>query len=316
MKQNPSMIRTMKKYIRLFLGVFVVTTFIGGCAQTPTENSSPSSHLSSQMKADYALDAIGIAESYSQQEIIDQIMFESGMDEVIEQKAARISARAYQAPPAMVKKEDYEKFQSHMAQVYEPVKMRKIITDYLNEQYDVKQFSELLALLKTPAVQEMTALYLAAQIPEALYEMRRSGDAIMREVSSERLTLVRQIDEAARFTESSVDISMVYSGMNRRSMNKIVPAKYRLTKAELEKELKQERMMSMLPARQFTHLKLLYAFRSVDDEVLDDYLKLYQSETVQWGRALEIDAWMKVSENISKEMAALMEQTFIETNAG
>ncbi|HEB63705.1 MAG TPA: hypothetical protein ENJ07_04420 [Gammaproteobacteria bacterium] len=293
---------------RLVAGAFMGAVLISGCAQISTQNLS--SHIPSKTAAGH------ITESLSQQEIIDQIMFESGMDESIEQIGGMAAMGSKQPPPPMVKIEDYEKFTANIAQVLDPVAIRKIIVDYLNENYEEKPFSEFLAFLKTPLAQEMTALELAAQMPEAQQEMMRTRDTMMREVSPRRLAVVRQIDDATGATETMVDMQMMMGEIVQRNMNKIMPREHRMPEAQLEQMLEQGRMQSMFPARQYIEVNMVYAYRSVDDETLNDYLEVYQSEMGQWATKLFKNAWMTVSENIGNDMAELMESTFIETNAG
>ncbi len=298
----------------LVAGAFISAVLISGCTQIPTQ--SLSSDLSSKAVVNSILDAGNIAQSQSQQEIIDEIMFESGMDEGIEQIAAMVAMGSKQPPPPMVKIEDYEKFTANMVQVLDPVKIRKIIVGHFNENYEAKEFSEFLAFLKTPLAQEMTALELASQMPEAQQEMMRTRDTMMREVSPERLALVRQIDEATKATETMVDMQMMMGGIVQRNMNKIMPREHRMPEGQLEKMLEEGRMRSMFPARQYMEVSMVYAYRSIDNDELKKYLDVYQSEMGQWATALFKNAWMKVSKKIGKDMAALMEKTFVETNAG
>ncbi len=301
---------------RLSTGVFIATAMLAGCAQTPTENSSSHSHhTASQAKASHALDAKGTTESLSQKEIVDQIMLESGLDEMIEQMPAMItSMSANQPPPPMIKIENYEKFKANLIQIFEPVKTRKIFKDYLDEHYDAKRYPEFLALLKTPLSQEMKALDLASQTPEAHQEMMETGDLLMREASPERLELVRQFDEATGATEMMVDMQMIIAGTIQRNMNKIMPPEHRMAEAQLEEMLEQGRMQSMLPARQYMQLSMIYSYRSVDDEKLNDYFDLHQSEIGLWGTELAKGSILKWAENMGEEMAAVMEKAFLETN--
>ena len=146
--------------------------------------------------------------------------------------------------------------------------------------------------------------------------MMQTGDALMREASPQRLELVRQLDELIGGTEMMVDMQMMAVGIVQRSMNKIVPREHHVPEAQLEQMLEQGRMQAMLPARQFMQLNMVYGYRSVDDEKMNDYLELYQSETGRWATELFKGAMMKMSEDMGEEMAQLMEQTFLETNAG
>ncbi len=297
----------------LFAGAFMSAVLISGCAQTPSSHS----HASSKTEMHHALDAKEITGSKSQEEIIDEVMYESGLDEMIEQMPTLISSmNANQPPPPMVKTEEYEKFKENIVQVFEPVKTRKVFRSYLEEHYDAKRFPEFLALLKTPLAQEMTALELAASTPESHQEMMQTGDALMREASPRRLDLIRQFDEVTGSTEIMVDMQMIMAGMVQRNMNKIMPREHRMTEAQLDQMLEQGRISSMLPARQFMQLNMVYTYRTLDDRKLKDYIDLHQSEIGLWGTELAKNSMLKWAESASAEMAELMEKMFVETHSG
>ncbi|MCF6236295.1 MAG: hypothetical protein L3J70_07990 [Gammaproteobacteria bacterium] len=282
----------------LVTGVLVVVALIAGCSQTPVQN------LSSK----------NILQSYSQTEMIDEIIRESGWDERLEIIASTGSKKSSDKTDIMVKKEKYEKFEANIAQAFDAVEIRKIFTDSLEANYDAKQFSELLAWLKTPLVQEMMAMELATLMPQAQYEMSLRGDKMMREASPLRLEWIRQMDEARNLTEEQVDMIMMQRAIIQRHRNKAMPPEYHLTEVELEKKLTQQRMKLMLPTRQSIQLGMLYGYRSVADDDLNRYLKASQSEINQWGAALFKNAAIMVVENIGTHKAEVIKKTFIEMN--
>ncbi len=282
----------------LMIGVLVVVALIAGCSQTPVQN----------------LPSKNILQSYSQAEMIDEVIRESGWDERLEIIASIGSKKSSGRPGILVKNEKNEKFESNLAQAFDAVEIRKIFTDALDTNYDAKRFSELLAWLKTPLVQEMMAMELATLMPQVQYEMSLRGDAMMREASPLRLEWIRQMDEARNLTEERVDMVMMQRGIIQRHRNKVMPPEYHLTEVEMEKALAQQRMRLMLPTRQSIQLGMLYGYRSVADDDLNRYLKASQSEINQWGAALFKDAAIRIVENIGTYKAKVMKKTFLETN--
>ncbi len=113
-----------------------------------------------------------------------------------------------------------------------------------------------------------------------------------------------------------VDMQMIMAGMVQRNMNKIMPREHRMTEAQLDQMLEQGRISSMLPARQFMQLNMVYTYRTLDDRKLKDYIDLHQSEIGLWGTELAKNSMLKWAESASAEMAELMEKMFVETHSG
>lgn len=308
--------------IRIAGCAFVLAMLVGSCAQTPSKNPPSDSISKTGDNTEIPEGSLstpslpsGRIDDTAKNTVIEQIMAESGLNKMIEQLPAMVAMGFDQQQPPPIKRDEYEKFRDVLLQTFEADRIRKTIIDHLNEQYEPKRFSEFLTLIRTPLAQKMTALEMEANTPQAQQEMMQMGNIIMGQASPDRLELARRLDEATSATETALDMQMMMSEAIMTNMNKILPQAQRMTEAQLEQMLERIRLQSVFPARQYTQLSIVYMYRSVSDEELGQYIQLHESETARWGTALIRDAWMKVSEGISVDLAERMKNTFIQNNA-
>ncbi len=295
---------------RNVVSIFLFAALLGGCSQNSPKESSSSAGLKSQAEAavESSLQAQG------KQAVIDQTMVESGMDDGIEQLPAMVAMGFDQQPVPPIGRREYEQFRESLLQAFDPARVRQIVVDHLAAEYEPERYSALLAMMKTPLAKKMTALEMAANTPQAQQEMMQMGNIIMGQVSPERLELVRKFDEAASATETGVDMQMMMARVTMTNLNRIVPPAQQMTAVQLDQMLVQMRAQSIFPARQYTHLNMVYAYRTVSDDELRAYLELHQTELGRWSTRLIRDAWMKVSEQVAADLAQKMERSFVENN--
>jgi len=258
---------------------------------------------------------LSAVESKDKTRIINQLIDDSGMKEMIEQLPAMVAVSFDQQPPPPINRDKFDKFREHFIQVFDPVKIRRTVTNNFSAQYEAKRFSELLALVNSPLAKKMTALEVEASTPQAQQEMMQMGDVIMGEASPSRLELVQKLDEVMSATESGLDMQMMMTESMMINMNKIVPSTQRMTEEQLGQMLNQIRMQSLFPARQYMQLSFVYAYRTISDSELNEYIQLYQSEIGRWSVSLMREVWLNVSENIATDLAGRIKKEFIEVDA-
>ncbi len=289
--------------------VFILAMLVGGCAQSPSKNPLPDA-VSETGGSPGAMVDDAVKET-----VIEQIMAESGWNEMIKQMPAMAAMGFDQQQPPPINRDEYEKFRTALLQTFDVDRMRETIVAYLAERYDHQRYSAFLALLRTPLAQKMTALEIEANTPQAQQEMMQMGNIIMGQASPRRLELVRRLDAVTVASETALDVELMIAGAMMRNMNKIAPPGRRMSEAQLDQMLTQMRMQSIFPVRQFTHLNMVYAYRSVSDKELAQYLQLHESEAGRWGTALMRDALMELSAYIAADLAERVRNTFIESNA-
>ena len=300
-------------FIPRIVGVFVLVSFIGGCAKMPAKDSPP------QMTSDAKNETIAAIKSAAKidrkTEVIEQIMVESGLDHSIEQLPSQVAVGFDQQPSPPIDNNKRNKFREHLVQAYDATKMKNEIRGYLIANYDHKKFPEFLALLKTPLAQKLTALEKEAQTPEAQQDMMQRGNIIMSQVTPERLDLVRQLEEATKATESGLIVQMMMTAVTMNNLNKIVPTAQKITQEQIKQNLGQIRAQSVYPMRQYMHLLMVYAYNSVNDGELQQYVTLSKSDVGQWSIDLLNNAMINASEGVANDLAMRLEKEFVVSNA-
>lgn len=288
---------------RLISITFILITLASSSTQTFAKESRP--HLASEPGG---MQALTPGQTQNKKIIIDQIMAESGLDEMLEQLPAIAAMSMNQQPLPPMEAEKQQQLKEDFLHVFDAKKMRQTITDYFKVHYEPQRFAELLSLLKSPLAKKMTALEVEASTPQAQQEMMQMGNTIMGQATPSRLELTQKLDEATGSTETLLDMQVGMAGILMNNMNKIMPEDQRKTEEELLQIQEQMRAQSISPARQYLQLNMVYTFRSVEDAELNEYVQLYQSEIGRWSTALIKNASIKMMEEISFDLAALIEK--------
>ncbi len=250
----------------------------------------------------------------AQQSTIANIMQASGMNQVIQQIPA-IAAQAFDQHPPLPNHRDQQQFRQAFIQAHDADKIHQIVVNHLNQQYDQQRYSDFLALLNMPLTQKISDLETKAQTPQAQQRMMQMGNMIMGQATPERLNLVRQLDDAMGATEMGITMQMMISKAIMTNMNTLLPPHQQLPAEQLAQMLAQQQMQSSYPIRQFTQLSMVYAYSSITDEELKIYLQQNQSELGQWANQLLQTAWVDVSSHIATNLAAHVNETFVNNNA-
>ena len=170
-------------------------------------------------------------------------------------------------------------------------------------------------MLDTPLAKKMTALELQAQTPEAQQEMMQFANSMLSQPSPQRLALVERIDQVQRATESMVELQVMMASAVMKSMNQIVPVEQKLTDEQMTQMLEQMREQSLSPARQFMQLSMVYTYRSLPDNELEEYVQLQESTVGRYTNDLLRESVINLFDGISVELANHIGQMFKANNA-
>ncbi len=279
---------------------------LSACAQTPSQQTTaPHSSTAEQVGT----------HTESRGAVIHQIMRDAGIDEIVEQIPAMVAMGFDQQPMPPVNQRDYLAFRDSLIRAFDPPTIRQDFSDYLRQQYDARQYAELLAMLKQPLVAKMTALELESQTPEAQQELMQFANVMMGQVSPERLALMQRLDKSLQATEISVDMQVMMARATMEGINTLVPAAQRIPAKQMEQMLEQMRAQAIYPTRQGTLVQFVYAYRPVTDAELQQYIQLNESPLGLWTTELFRNAWIAVTEGVSARLAKEMKNKFVEQNA-
>ncbi len=288
---------------KILITVCIIAAFSNSAA------FAASSASISQADADSKTTTENSAEKQTRSAMVTQIVAASGMDEMLEQLPAMVAMGFDQQPPPPVGQEEFYKFRDTFLQSFDPVKTKPALVRFIEKRYDAQRYAEVVALLDRPLSKKMTALELQAQTPEAFQEMMQFANSMLSQPSPQRLALVERLDRAQQATESMVEVQMMVPSAIMKNMNRIVPADKKMADDEIVQMLAQMREQSLPQVRQFIQLSMVYAYRSVSDDELEEYTQLVESDTGLYLTTLLRDASLNLFDNISTEIASHIGQT-------
>lgn len=292
----------------------LVTTCVIASLSTGSAFAAPATSPS-QVKEGFGAKIEDDTERQARSAVITQIMAASGMDELMEQLPALVAMGMDQSPPPPVESDVLEKFRTTVLQSFDSTRTRPMLVRFFEQRYDNRRYTEIVAMLDTPLAKKMTALELQAQTPEAQQEMMQFANSMLSQPSPQRLALVERIDQVQRATESMVELQVMMASAVMKSMNQIVPVEQKLTDEQMTQMLEQMREQSLSPARQFMQLSMVYTYRSLPDNELEEYVQLQESTVGRYTNDLLRESVINLFDGISVELANHIGQMFKANNA-
>lgn len=129
-----------------------------------------------------------------------------------------------------------------------------------------------------PLGRRITGLELASLIPDGGQPRDFDNDR----PSPHRLDLLRRLDAGGGASDTTVDVTMSIVGSLTRAFQPALPAVARLSRAQLEHELTRVRNLTLERIRRACLLNMLFAYRNLTDDELEQYVQFVESEGGQW----------------------------------
>jgi len=214
---------------------------------------------------------------------IAEIMELSGASHAFDQMPAIMQTMLQQQPPPLSPKE-LESFSRVMTAAFSPEKMHIAMKDYLTAHYEPRRFSEFLAMLQRPLVKRMTALEQTTTDPEDMMQLMQQANVFMASVPNERLTVLRDIDNATETSEAMLDLQVQSFQSFVQAINPVLPEPQRMPASQMEEISRQMREQGLYPMRQQMLVQLAWTYRAASDKDLNGYLKIYRSLIGQWSK--------------------------------
>jgi len=130
----------------------------------------------------------------------------------------------------------------------------------------------------SPLGKRITGLELASLIPDGGQNVDSENDR----PSERRLDLVRRLDAGGGASDTTVDVTMSIVGSLTRAFQPALPAVARLSRGQLEHELRRVRNQTLERIRRACLLNMLSAYRDLTDDELEQYVRFVESEGGQW----------------------------------
>lgn len=148
---------------------------------------------------------------------------------------------------------------------------------------DTRKLADVAEWLRSPLGQKITALEAAAGLET---DAARRASAFTPGghggPSPARVALVERIDWTAGITDGSLESTLAVSRAMALAMNRARPPDERQTSAHIERQIQELRGQSRARLAQSTVAFMLYEYRSLDDDELQQYADFLGSDAGRW----------------------------------
>lgn len=178
-------------------------------------------------------------------------------------------------------------------------------------QADPQRLATLLEFLSSPLSRQMTELEMDATSPEGLAGMRAFAERLRTSKPPEaRLALVRRLDAVSGTSELSVDAAVAILRSMAQVADATAPPEKRSKPGEIEAVLNKTRAALSDTTRVATVIQLLYAYRSVGDQEVGDYVAFWESDPARWFAQVFHRAFVEAVSASATAAAEEMTRTF------
>jgi hypothetical protein len=148
---------------------------------------------------------------------------------------------------------------------------------------DARKLAAVADWLRSPVGRKITALEVAAGLePEAGQKMLAFAPGGRSGPTPARVALVERIDWAAGVTDGALESVLAVARAMATAVNRALPPDERQTSAQIEREIQQLRGQTRARLAQATTMFMLYEYRSVDDDELQQYADFLASDSGHW----------------------------------
>lgn len=157
------------------------------------------------------------------------------------------------------------------------------VRDALQAGFDPARVSTLLAWLRAPLARRLTDLEVAASSPEAQREIERLAAQLQTSRPPQtRIALIQRLDTASGSADMNVDFMVAIFKTMAETVVRRQGVAATARPGEMDQYVKQLRAQLEQPIRTSAFLFMLYAYRSVSEADLEQYVQFMESDAARW----------------------------------
>jgi hypothetical protein len=212
-------------------------------------------------------------------------------DEVLELSSVRpqlaaTSARVageFKPRGARLNAEDTATLEQILARHFDADRLYGQVRAEFKRRADARKLAEAAEWLRSPLGQKITALEVAAGLDtDAARRAIAFGPGGRGGPPPARVALVERIDWTAGITDGSLESMLAVARAMAAAINRAVPPDERQTSAQIERQIQQLRGQARARLAQSTVAFMLYQYRSLDDDELQQYADFLGSDAGRW----------------------------------
>lgn len=169
------------------------------------------------------------------------------------------------------------------AESYAPAGLRRAVAEGLERRCDVARMEETLAWLRTPEVQHLVSLDVAASTPEANRTIEAHAARLVEASQHDpRLRLVQRLDVATHASELGLELALQPHLATALAFDSTLAPSVRSGPERVRATLEQQFAPQLPGIRRFSWASLLYTYATVSEAELAAYVEWNESPTGRW----------------------------------
>jgi hypothetical protein len=240
--------------------------------------------------------------SSAQEALVEEALDLSGVEAILARAREQMDPRL--ARRQGLSEREMDLLKRVQAEWFETGAFREAITGKLRARFSPERVSALLDGVRSPLVRKM--IELETQVASAPLLATELSDFSLRlqthPPTPQRVALIQRLDGA---TQTSETISRAVIAMMRgaaRQIDPTVPAEMRLQHGDLDKLIQRFKYEYQPAIQQGTRMRLLYAYRSIADKELEDYVRWRESAGAVWFATAVNEALSEAAFGIGENM--------------
>jgi hypothetical protein len=220
-------------------------------------------------------------EGKTDQELVRTLMQKSGLNKQIEQIPLMMQAGMAQAeqnePSRKLTQKEMDDLNSMVAEAFDAKAVNASVQQHIRANLAKNDILAALAWLSSPLGEKITRLEEDASTPAAYTEMQAMADTLTK--TTARAAQLRKLDRAVKATESGVRVALNIQMSLLTAMSSVLPKDKRPSAEEIKGQVNKnsEQVQSMV--EQDTLLSFLYAYRTLTDAEVDQYIAFAESKS-------------------------------------
>jgi hypothetical protein len=211
----------------------------------------------------------------------DEVLEMSGVKPQLAVAPVKIAAEF--KPRRSLNAEDAAALEQILARNFAADRLYDQIRSEFKRRADSKKLPEVALWLRSPLGQKVTAVEVAAGVEtDAAQRMIAFAPGGRGGPSAARVALMERIDWTAGVTDGALESTLAVARAMAMAINRALPPDERQTTAQVERQIQQLRGQSRAKLAQATVTYMLYQYRSLEDDELQQYADFLASDAGRW----------------------------------
>ncbi|HXU89255.1 MAG TPA: DUF4124 domain-containing protein [Methylomirabilota bacterium] len=212
----------------------------------------------------------------------DEVLQLAGLRAQLEATPARMASE-FKPRGVRLNAEDAAALEQILARHFGAERLYAQVRGEFNRRADARKLGEVAEWLRSPLGSKIAALEAAAAVeadaPQRMLAFAPGGRG---GPAAARVAIVERMDWTAGITDGTLESTLAVARAMAMAINRALPPDERQTTALIERQIQQLRGQSRAKLAQTTVTFLLYQYRSLDDEELQQYADFLASDGGRW----------------------------------